>query len=118
MSYFIQHLPPQCHLTVISRAEPNFSLSRLRVRAEPTEIRSDDLRFSPTETQQFFHHTLEVDLSNDLTQKIEQRTEGWVAGLQLASLAMQRTTDVEAFISTFSGSNRYVMDYLTDEVLY
>ena len=116
-AYFIQHSPAHLHIVMISRAEPAFPLSRLRVRDELTEIRAADLRFSGDEIQHFFEHNTEISLSHDNASAIEKRTEGWAAGLQLAALALKRTPHIDDFVQTFTGSHRYVMDYLTDEVL-
>jgi len=89
----------------------------LRVRDELTEIRAADLRFSAEEVQQFFDNTTQLSLTTHNTTSIEQRTEGWAVGLQLAALALKRTHNIDDFVANFSGSHRYVMDYLTDEVL-
>lgn len=117
LSYFVEHLPSHIHLIIVSRAEPGLPLSRMRARDELTEIRATDLRFLGEEVQQFFDTTTQLSLSERNTTSIGKRTEGWAAGLQLAALAMKHTEDIDEFIQTFSGSHRYVMDYLTDEVL-
>ena len=117
MMFLLDHLPPQTHLVIISREDPSFPLARLRGRGQLTEIRADDLRFTVEEARQFLDQMLGIRLSADQITDLDARTEGWVAGLQLAALAMKGRQDVASFISAFTGSNRYILDYLTEEVL-
>lgn len=115
--FFLEHLPPQICLVISSREDPLLPLSRLRVRGQLNEIRASDLRFTLDETSQFLEQILEIKLSTDQIKDLESRTEGWIAGLQLAALAMKGRDDVSGFISAFTGSHRFVLDYLTEEVL-
>ncbi|MGJ3240722.1 MAG: LuxR C-terminal-related transcriptional regulator [Anaerolineae bacterium] len=117
LSFLLDHMPAQMHLVITTREDPQLPLSKLRVRAQLTEIRADDLRFTPDEAIQFFNQNMGLRLDEENIAKIEQRTEGWIAGLQLAALSMQGHTDPTQFIATFSGSHRYVVDYLVEEVL-
>jgi len=117
VSFLLEHLPPQLHLVITSRTEPNLPLPRLRTRRELCQIGLQDLRFSTEETTHFLNDILGLNLRLSDTQMLTARTEGWIAGLHLAALSMQETSDTAAFISAFSGSDRYVLDYLMDEVL-
>ncbi len=117
VAYFIDHAPPPMHLVIISRADPPFSLSRLRVRRRLTEIRARDLRFTMAEAADFLHHTMGVDLSAAEVAMLEKRTEGWAAGLQLAAHSLQLEDDKLAFLTAFAGDDRYIADYLVEEVL-
>jgi len=113
--FLLDHLPPLMHLVIISRTDLPFPLSRWRVRGQLSEIRAADLRFTGQETSKFLNH-LGLNLTAKQITTLEASTEGWVAGLQLAALSMQRLPDRAAFINTFSGTHRYVMDYLLEEV--
>ena len=129
IDFLLNHQPPNLHLVLVTRKDPPISLSRLRVRAEVMEIRADDLRFTIEEAAAFLSQTLDLNLSVETVAALESRTEGWIAGLQMASLAIKGTSlsvdhsdplslqSTEAFIEAFRGSNRYVIDYLVDEVL-
>lgn len=117
LAYLIDHLPNNIHLVFISRADPPLPLGRWRVRGQLTEVRADDLRFTEEEAAQFLNQTMGLSLSAADIRTLEARTEGWVAGLQLAALSLQKSTNPSEAISAFAGSNRYVADYLTDEVL-
>lgn len=125
VEFLITHQPPQLHLVLITRADPPLPLPRLRVRGQVTEIRADDLRFTAEESAAFLNQTLGWTLDAEVIAALEARTEGWIAGLQLASLALQAplSTPDEAtksrtdFIAAFRGSHRHVIDYLADEVL-
>ena len=117
LEYFLDHQPPQFHLALTSRVDPPFSLARMRVRGELTEIRAHQLRFTPEEARQFFNQAMRLDLAPEDVAALEARTEGWAAGLQLAALAMQNLPDRRDFLAEFSGSHRYVIDYLLEEVL-
>src|SRR5207248_7982694 len=97
--------------------DPPLPLPRLRGRGQLAEIRAGDLRFTPDEALAFVREVMGLDLTAATVAALEERTEGWVAGLQLAALALQGTTDVPGFIAAFAGSHRYVVDYLGDEVL-
>jgi len=116
LSYLIEHQPPQLHLVLISREDPPLHLSLLRGRGEMTELRLADLRFTAQETSTLLNEVMGLSLNPTQIATLEARTEGWVSGLQLAALSMQGRSDVDAFVSSFAGSNRYILDYLIEEV--
>ncbi|MBX2999257.1 MAG: tetratricopeptide repeat protein [Caldilineaceae bacterium] len=115
--FLLDHQPPQLHLAITTRADPPLPLARLRVRGSLVEIRTADLRFAPEEARSYLHKTANLDLSPDQIDMLGARTEGWIAGLQLATLSMQGYQDFARFIATFTGSHRYIIDYLSEEVL-
>ena len=117
LNYLVEHQPPNLHLFLLSRTDPPLHLARLRVRGQMTELRSHDLRFTAGEARQFFGLTPRLSLADETLRALNERTEGWVAGLQLAALALQHQPDPVTFIETFRGSHRYVLDYLADEVI-
>ncbi len=117
LRYLVEHQPHQMHLVITSREDPPLPLPRLRARGEMAEIRMHDLRFSLDKTTQFFSHSMKLDLESEVISVLAARTEGWIAGLQLAGIVLKNLPDHQAFMDTFSGSHRYVLDYLTDEVL-
>src|SRR6266849_1327441 len=117
ITYLLDHLPPQLHLVIATRADPPLSLARLRARGHLTEIRAVDLRFTTEETAAFLTRTLSLNLSGEDIAALETRTEGWIAGLQLAALSMQGQKDATSFIQSFTGSHHFVLDYLLEEVL-
>ncbi|GAB4531985.1 MAG: LuxR C-terminal-related transcriptional regulator [Anaerolineae bacterium] len=120
LTFTLDHLPVNMHLVIASRSDPSLPLSRLRAGGHMTEIREDDLRFTPDEVAAFLDKATGLDLSVEDVAALGARTEGWVAGLQLAALSMQglrRSADITRFVNRFTGSNRYIHDYLTDEVL-
>ena len=117
VTFLLDYLPPQTHLVIASRVDPPLPLSRLRTRGQMTELRAADLRFTPEEATAFLKDVMGLSLSPTEVQALEDRTEGWIAGLQLAALSMQGREDVSGFIRAFTGSNRYVLDYLVEEVL-
>jgi LuxR family transcriptional regulator, maltose regulon positive regulatory protein len=116
-TFLLDHMPSQMRLVITSREDPPLPLSRLRGRGQLAEIRASDLRFTPEEAAQFLNQMLGVELSAHQILDLDTRTEGWIAGLQLAALAMKGRSDIAGFISAFTGSHRYILDYLTDEVL-
>ncbi len=116
LSFLVEHAPAQMHLVVSSRADPPWPLARWRARGQIVEIRTDDLRFTPAETATFFNEAMGLDLSPEDVAALDARTEGWIAGLQLAALSMQGQ-DAASFVRAFSGSHRYILDYLVEEVL-
>jgi LuxR family maltose regulon positive regulatory protein len=118
MTFLIDHLPPQLHLMVASRSDPPLPLSRLRTRDELVELRAADLRFAPEDSTAFLNQVMGLGLSAADVDALETRTEGWVAGLQLVALSLRGRADVAEFIGAFTGSNRFVLDYLVDEVLH
>ena len=117
IAFLLDHLPPQMHLVIASRSDPPLPLARLRGRGESTELRASDLRFTPDEAAAFLNEVMDLDLSADDVAALETRTEGWIAGLQLAALSMQGREDVSGFIRAFAGDDRYIVDYLVEEVL-
>ncbi len=117
VDFIIDYMPDNMHLVMITRSDPPLPLARLRVRSEITEVRAADLRFSEAETKSFFNDLMDLNLSEDEVAALENRTEGWIASLQLAGLSMQGIKDKKKFISAFSGSHRFIIDYLVDEVL-
>lgn len=116
LEYFIEHQPASAHLVLTSRADPPLPLARFRARRQMTEIRARDLRFTADEARTFFG-LANLPLAENALRALDERTEGWAAGLQLAALALQSRSDPAAFIETFRGSHRYVLDYLAGEVL-
>lgn len=117
IAFLLDHLPGHSHVVIATRADPPLSLARLRGRGELTEIRQADLRFTAEEAAAFLNTVFGLDLSPRDLAILEARTEGWITGLQLAALSMEGRDDVAAFLSAFGGSNRYVLDYLTAEVI-
>ncbi len=117
LAFLVEHLPPQLHLVIASREDPPLPLARLRVRGQLTELRAADLRFTPTEAAEFLNRVMGLNLAAEDIAALENRTEGWIAGLQLAALSMQGRSDITSFIRAFTGSHRFVLDYLMEEVL-
>ncbi|MFD1505631.1 helix-turn-helix transcriptional regulator [Georgenia yuyongxinii] len=117
MGFLVEHMPPQLHLVIAGRADPALPLARLRGRGELAEIRAADLRFTPDEAAEYLNEKMGLTLTARDVEALEQRTEGWVAALQLAALSMRGRDDVAAFIASFGGDDRYVVDYLVEEVL-
>ena len=117
VTFLLEHLPPQMHLAITTREDPNLPLARLRARDQLTELRVADLRFTPAEAAEFLNRVMALDLSAEDVAILDTRTEGWIAGLQLAALSMHTQHDVSGFIRAFAGNHRYIMDYLVEEVL-
>jgi LuxR family maltose regulon positive regulatory protein len=117
LSFFIEHLPDNLHLIIAGRHDPPIPLSKLRTRKQLYEIREADLRFTTDETVNFFNVTMNLDLTKDEVETLEERTEGWIASLQLAGIAMQGRNNIHDFIKSFKGSHSYIVDYLTEEVI-
>ena len=117
LTFLLDHLPPQMHLVIATREDPNLPLARLRVGGQLTEMRVSDLRFSPSEAAEFLNQVMGLKLSNEEVASLEARTEGWIAGLQMAALSMQGRADTASFIQAFAGSHHFVLDYLVEEVL-
>jgi LuxR family transcriptional regulator, maltose regulon positive regulatory protein len=115
--FLIEHLPPKLHLVIATRQDPPFPLARWRVRGQLNELRAADLRFTPAEAAEFLNRVMGLNLSVENIATLENRTEGWIAGLQLAAISMQGLKDISSFIAAFSGTNRYILDYLSEEVL-
>jgi LuxR family maltose regulon positive regulatory protein len=117
IGFLLSHLPPQMHLIIATRADPPFALARLRSHGALTELRVSDLRFTPEEAATFLNRVMGLEISAADVSALEKRTEGWIAGLQLAALSMQGRADLPGFIAAFSGDDRYIVDYLLEEVL-
>jgi LuxR family maltose regulon positive regulatory protein len=117
LTSLVVHLPPQMHLVIVTREDPQLPLARLRVRGQLTELRATDLRFTPAEAAAFLNQVMGLTLSGQDIAALERRTEGWIAGLQLAALSMQGHEDATSFIQSFTGSHYFVLDYLVEEVL-
>jgi LuxR family maltose regulon positive regulatory protein len=123
LTFLIEHLPPQMHLVIATREDPHLPLARLRARDQLTELRAADLRFTPAEAAEFLNQMMGLNLSAKDIAALEARTEGWITGLQLAALALQGSLstqghpDTSRFIQSFTGSHRFVLDYLVEEVL-
>ena len=117
LTFLIDHLPQPMHLVITTREDPALPISRLRARGQLTELRAADLRFTPTEAAEFLNRVMGLELSTEEVAILETRTEGWIAGLQLAALSIQGRQDVSGFIRSFAGDHRYIVDYLVEEVL-
>ncbi len=117
LTYLVDHLPPHIHLAIATREDPALPLARLRAGGHLTELRAVDLRFTPSEAAEFLTRVMGLNLSADDISALETRTEGWIAGLQLAAISMQGNEDVAGFIRSFTGSHHFVLDYLIEEVL-
>jgi len=117
IAFFLEHSPPQMHLVISTRADPNLPLSRLRARNSVLELRTGQLRFTLSEASTYLNQEMRLDLSANNLEILLERTEGWIAGLQMAALSLKGQTNDTAFLQAFSGSNRYILDYLVEEVL-
>ena len=121
VAFLLDNLPPQVTVAMATRADPPLPLSRLRARGELVEVRAADLRFTTEEAEAFLNEVMGLRLEPALVAALEARTEGWAAGLQLAALvspgACRGSGDVAGFVEAFSGSHRFVLDYLVEEVL-
>jgi len=118
LAFLIEHQPPQMQLVIATREDPSLPLARLRARGQMTELRAADLRFTPAEAAEFLNRVMGLTLSEADVAALEARTEGWIAGLQMAAISMQGHQDTDGFIQSFTGSHRFVMDYLLEEVLH
>src|SRR6266487_4166326 len=117
IAFLLEHLPPQMHLMLATRADPPLPLAGLRARGHLTEVRAAELRFTTEEASTFLHTVMGLSLPPQVIDALESRTEGWIAGLQLAALSLQDRADVSSFLAAFTGSHRFVLDYLSEEVL-
>ena len=117
LAFLLDHLPPQMHLVITTREDPQLPLARYRARGQMTELRAADLRFTPAEAAGFLNQVMDLNLAAEDVTALEARTEGWIAGLQLAALSLRGRTDVGQFVRAFAGDNRYIVDYLVAEVL-
>jgi len=118
LTFVINHQPPNLHLVIATREDPPLPLARLRARGHLTELRAADLRFTPDEAAAFLNGVMGLALSAGDVAAMERRTEGWIAGLQLAALSMRGQSDTAGFIQSFTGSHQFVLDYLLEEVLH
>jgi LuxR family maltose regulon positive regulatory protein len=117
VAYLIEHLPPYCHMVLLTRANPPFPIARWRSLRKIVEIREDDLRFNPDESTEYLNQTMRLHLSEEQIGTLQTRTEGWIVGLQMAALSLQGRKDPLQFVQAFGGSNRFVVDYLVEEVV-
>jgi LuxR family transcriptional regulator, maltose regulon positive regulatory protein len=117
ITFLLDHIPPQMQLVITTREDPNLPLARLRARGQLTELRVVDLRFTSSEAAEFLNSLMGLNLSAEDITALENRTEGWIAGLQLAALSLQGHQDTTSFIQSFTGSHHFVVDYLLEEVL-
>jgi LuxR family maltose regulon positive regulatory protein len=117
LTFLLEHLPPQVHLVITTREDPHLPLARLRARGQLAELRAADLRFTPAEAAEFLNQVMGLNLAVEDIAALEARTEGWIAGLQLAALSMQGRSDAASFIKSFTGSHHFILDYLVEEVL-
>ncbi len=117
VDYLLEHLPQNVHIVISTRSDPSFALARLRSQHQLLELRSSELSFSVNDISILFNKKLKLGLSIKDIESIESKTEGWIAGLQLAALSIQGYKDASVFIKNFTGNNRYIMDYLIEEVL-
>ncbi|MEI7833975.1 MAG: tetratricopeptide repeat protein, partial [bacterium] len=117
LTFLIEHLPRQMHLVITTREDPQLPLARLRTQGKLTELRASDLRFTSIEAAEFFYQVMGLSLSMEDIAILDARIEGWIAGLQLAALSTQGRKDIHGFIRSFTGDNRYIVDYLVEEVL-
>lgn len=116
LNLLLEAQPPQMHLLLISREDPALQLARLRARGQLIELRQDEMRFTLLEAVAFLNQSMGLNLTTEQVELLENRTEGWIAGLQLAALSLQHATDVDRFIREFSGSHQFILDYLLEEV--
>ncbi|CAA9359684.1 MAG: Transcriptional activator of maltose regulon, MalT, partial [uncultured Microvirga sp.] len=117
LAFLLDHLPPRMHLVIATREDPRLPLARLRAWDQLTELRAADLRFTPSEAAEFLEGVMGLSLSAEDIAALETRTEGWIAGLQLAAVSMRGHKDATSFIKSFTGSHHFVLDYLVEEVL-
>jgi LuxR family transcriptional regulator, maltose regulon positive regulatory protein len=117
VAFLLEHCPTTFHILISTRSDPPLPLARLRARGQTVELRAADLRFTNSEVAQFLNDVMSLDLDAESVSILKERTEGWIAGLQMAALSMRDREDVLGFIKGFSGTNRYILDYLLEEVL-
>ena len=116
LAFLLKHQPPQMHLVIATREDPPLSLSRLRARGQMADVRQADLRFTEEEASEFLQQIMQLDLTAADVGALHRRTEGWIAGLQLVALSLRGHADAQQIVQSFTGSHRYVLDYLMDEV--
>ncbi len=118
LTFLLDHMPPQMHLIIATRADPPLPIARLRGRGQLSELRQTNLRFTNDETAEFLNQAMGLKLLSADLIALASRTEGWIAGLQMAAVSMQGREDVSAFVAGFTGSQHYILDYLVEEVLH
>ncbi|HEX8068751.1 MAG TPA: LuxR C-terminal-related transcriptional regulator [Pyrinomonadaceae bacterium] len=118
LSFLLERLPPHAHVLILSRIDPPFPLARLRARGELTEVRAADLRFDAAEAAAFLNDVMKLELAADDVRALEERTEGWITGLQLSALSLQGRANRSDLVREFAGDNRFILDYLLEEVLH
>ncbi|MCP4427100.1 MAG: hypothetical protein GY803_21650, partial [Chloroflexi bacterium] len=116
LTFLLEHQPPQLHLAITTREDPPIPLPRWRARGKLTEIREVDLRFTIAETTSLLNNIMGLNLTPEQIKILSSKTEGWISGLQLAALSMRDQSDVDRFVRSFAGSNRFILDYLIEEV--
>jgi len=116
LAFLLEHQPPQMHLVVATREDPPLPLARLRARGQMVELRQADLRFTQAETAEFLGRVMQLELASADVTALQRRTEGWIAGLQLAALSLRGRDDIQQCVQSFTGSHRYILDYLMEEV--
>lgn len=117
VSYFLEYIPGNIHLALLSRSDPNLPIAKLRSQNQLVELRSSDLSFATNDIAVLFNKTLKLKLKMDDIKSLEKKTEGWIAGLQLTAMSIQGSDDASSFINNLAGNNRYIMDYLLEEVI-
>jgi LuxR family maltose regulon positive regulatory protein len=117
LTFLLEYLSPQIHLVIATREDPHLPLPRLRARGQMTELRATELRFTSAEAAEFLNQTMGLSLSSEDITALETRTEGWIAGLQLAAISMRRHKDADSLIKAFTGSHKLIQDFLIEEVL-
>ncbi|MGA9398169.1 MAG: LuxR C-terminal-related transcriptional regulator [Anaerolineaceae bacterium] len=117
LTFLLEHLPSHMHLVIATREDPHLPLARFRAQGQCTELRAADLQFTPSEAAEFLNRVMGLNLSEEDIAALETRTEGWIAGLQMAAISMQGKIDSSSFIKAFTGSHHFVLDYLVEEVL-
>jgi len=117
VSFLVEHLPPSLFLILTTRSDPPLPLARLRLQGRLIEIHHDELRFTDEEAGQFLQARMGLTLTPEIVQRLAERTEGWIAGLQMAALSLQGEADASRFLEAFTGTDRYLVDYFFEEVL-
>jgi LuxR family transcriptional regulator, maltose regulon positive regulatory protein len=117
VTFLLEHCPSNFHLVIATCADPPLPLARMRARWQVVELRANDLTFAEAEAAYFLNDVMGISLDEVSVAALEERTEGWIAGLQMAALSMRDRKDISGFIEGFSGTNRYILDYLLEEVL-
>ncbi|NWJ46782.1 MAG: hypothetical protein HXX08_12960 [Chloroflexi bacterium] len=117
VNFLLEFVPQQLHLVIITRLDPPLLLSRFRSQVQILELRAEELRFLPAEVNTFFEQNLGITLTPEQLKAVETRVEGWVAGLQLVALSLKGRADIPDFLQSFTSSQRYLLDYLLEEVL-